>query len=424
MSVLVVDAGQDRTRQLAGELLHPSGVEDLKSLGFADVLESLKPHEVTGFAVIDLPGEDVRECLLPYPEGDRGLSLEHSELVSPLFQALKSRAGIAVLPGSRLTQLLRNDAAGAAVVITNSFGQETRVGTRLLVGADGRSSQVRKMLGICETHERISTMVGVVVDAAELPHKSHGHLFIGGRAPVLGYATGGGKARVMVDLPLGSRPALILAQPQLLAGLPEGLREGVLAALRAELPRVASNDTRLPATTVVNSAVLVGDAAGCCHPLSASGMASGIRDARELQRFLGRRDKPIPVALERYARARRPAQRTRIALASALYRAFADRGEQMGALRSGLFRYWEHSDKGSATSMLLLSGRESRMWVMAREFARVVGHGMAELASEVRPFEGRSLTWAARAGTGLVASAWPHLQMAAVGAVRDWEARL
>src|SRR5262249_9570181 len=38
LRVLVADAGIDRTKQLAGELLHPSGVRDLERLGFGNLL--------------------------------------------------------------------------------------------------------------------------------------------------------------------------------------------------------------------------------------------------------------------------------------------------------------------------------------------------------------------------------------------------
>jgi hypothetical protein len=65
--------------------------------------------------------------------------------------------------------------------------------------------------------------------------------------------------------------------------------------------------------------------------------------------------------------------------------------------------------------MSLLSTRETRMSVMAREYARVVAHGLLALgAGSVRgPHR------AARAGARLVASALPHLRTAMAGAVED-----
>jgi 2-polyprenyl-6-methoxyphenol hydroxylase-like FAD-dependent oxidoreductase len=417
LSVLVVDAGQDRARQLAGELLHPAGVEDLAALGYGDVISGLLRHEVLGFAVVDHRSGVTRETLLSYPRGDRGLSLEHSEIVGALVAALETKRGVTLWRRARVRQVPHHDEHGVELQVTREGGEE-QVRARLLIVADGRSSSVRKMLGIEERHERLSTMLGVTVDDALLPRPRHGHLFIGGPAPVLAYTIAPGRARLMVDLPLGSTAARVKEDASILSGLPERLAAEVLASLDHET-RMASNDTRIPVTTVLKSAALIGDAAGCCHPVSASGIASGVRDARELTAFVGARPHSIAEALQSYAKARRPAQRTRISLACALYRAFADRGPEMDALRTGLFRYWGETPDGADVSMSLLSSRESRIWVMAREYARVVAHGMRALPVEASRSPGRGMGWMARTGGGLLASAWPHLQSAAAGLMED-----
>jgi len=189
-------------------------------------------------------------------------------------------------------------------------------------------------------------------------------------------------------------------------------------ALRREPPLVASNDTRVMEQVSKGHVVLVGDAAGCCHPLSASGMASAVRDARVLHRAMSEARNDVPAALASYARTRRPANRTRIALASALYEAFSGDNGEMAALRSGLFRYWERSPTGTRISMSLLSTREARMSVMAREYARVVVHGLMALGGGgVRTVRGPGR--AIRAGALLVASALPHLRTALAGAFED-----
>jgi hypothetical protein len=222
----------------------------------------------------------------------------------------------------------------------------------------------------------------------------------------------------MVDLPLGSVPDRVRSEPEILSGVPEPLRQAILDALQREPPLVASNDTRIMEHVYRGRVVLVGDAAGCCHPLSASGMASAVRDARVLLRAMVEEENDVPLALATYARWRRPANRTRIALASSLYEAFSSDSGEMAALRSGLFRYWERSPTGTRISMSLLSTRETRMSVMAREYARVVAHGLMALGSGgVRAIRGPGR--AVRAGAFLVASALPHLRTAMAGAVED-----
>ncbi|HEY1907957.1 MAG TPA: NAD(P)/FAD-dependent oxidoreductase, partial [Myxococcaceae bacterium] len=337
-------------------------------------------------------------------------------LIAPLLDILERRGDVEVRRRTRVT-LVSDGPEGVEVTLSRD-GQSERVRARMLVAADGRASPLRRALGITEQHDRLSTMIGVLVDAAALPHAGRGHLFIGGPAPVLAYPISDARARVMVDLPLGSAPDRVRTEPEILSGVPEPLRQAILDALQREPPLVASNDTRIMEHVYRGHVVLVGDAAGCCHPLSASGMASAVRDARVLLRAMVEEENDVPLALAAYARWRRPANRTRIALASSLYEAFSSDSGEMAALRSGLFRYWEHSLTGTRISMSLLSTRETRMSVMAREYARVVAHGLMALgAGGVRAV--RSPGRAVRAGALLVASALPHLRTAMAGAVED-----
>jgi 2-polyprenyl-6-methoxyphenol hydroxylase-like FAD-dependent oxidoreductase len=306
--------------------------------------------------------------------------------------------------------LIREDGAG-----------EQAIHARLLVAADGRGSHVRGLLGIGESRERLSSMLGVLVDAAHLPHAAFGHLFIGGAAPVLGYAISEDKARIMLDLPAGSGAAVVAKSPEILAGLPPQLGQAVMSAAQEGQVLMAANETRLPRAVAVNSAVLVGDAAGCCHPLSASGLSSCTRDARVLQEALRRYPDDFRAAAQLYASQRRAPQRTRIALASALYRAFSEQSVEMAALRTGLFRYWERSRAGRVVSMALLSTRELRMWIMAREYARAVVHALISLALS-RSAPGRSPR-SFRAAVGLVRSTLPHFREVLAGALenlRSW----
>ena len=414
LSILLADAGLDRSKQLAGELLHPTGAEDLRALGLGSVISGAHVRSVRGFAVIDSEGAERRTALLPYGPEDRGVTFEHATFVQALVEAVASRPGITVAH-AQLTEVRRNDARGVEVALTED-GATRIVQAKLLVAADGRGSLTRKRLGIPDSHRRMSTMAGLLVDSRLLPHAEHGHLFIGGAAPVLGYAIGPDLARILVDLPLGSRPMQV-REPEVLRGLPEELRDAVLTALSTQTPRMASNDMRLPRTITVGSAVLVGDAAACAHPLSASGITYSTRDGRILAQILRKTGFDVKRALPLFARMRRPAQRTRLSLASALYHAFSDRTPDMQALRAGLFDYWNRSSDGARKSMALLSGRETRMWPMATEYARVVGYGVASLATEGFREDGREVTELFGAASGLVASAWPHVRSAMRGQV-------
>ncbi len=417
--VLLVDAGGDRAKQLAGELLHPGGVRDLEQLGFGTLRQASGACLIHGFAVIDNCGNAPRGCLLPYGEARVGIAVEHVAMTEPLWKGLEARARVERWRPARVIGVTQNDPQGVEVAVRRDGGAEERIFARLLVAADGRASPVRSLLGIGEKRERLSTMLGVAVEAGHLPHPGYGHLFVGGAAPVLAYEIDRGRARVMVDLPLRSNAESLASSPQLLSGLPVGLREQVLRRLSLERPLMAANETRLSQRVAEQSAVLIGDAAGCCHPLSASGLASSTRDARVLQAALQECGDDYPRAAQLYARRRRAPQRTRIALASALYRAFSEPSGEMIALRAGLFRYWERSAEGRAVSMALLSTDESRMSVMAREYARVVGHGLAAMAQGHADEFPRGFRRSWPAAWRLARSMLPHLRQTLQGALQD-----
>lgn len=419
LSTLVVEAGMDRSRQLAGELMHPSGAADLRALGFGEALRVAGAVPVAGFAVVDSsPGVEPSTCLLPYGALGEGVAMEHSALVAALQASLHGRPHVTVWESSRLAGVARNDANGIEAGVLRPDGSEVQVSARLLVAADGRASRVRSLLGIEEENVRLSTMSGTLVDAALLPHPGYGHLFVGGPSPVLCYAISPTQARVMVDLATGTEPTAPVQEPELLSALPPSLRGAVTEALQATRPLVSANFTRLPKKVSRGSAVLVGDSAGCCHPLSASGMASCTRDALALQNALRSAHGNVPAALAQYALLRRGPQRTRLSLASALYRCFSESSPEMAALRRGIIRYWTKSSAGRSASMALLSTRESRMWVMSLEYARVVGHSFLALGRTL--FTGAlPLTTAMRAAVGLVRSTLPHVAEAARGLLED-----
>src|SRR5262249_39007938 len=253
------------------------------AFGFSEVLRS-GGAPIVGFAVMD--GE--RTALLPYAPGNRGLGIEHHALIEPLLDILERRGDVEVRRRTRVT-LVSDGPEGVEVTLSRD-GQSERVRARMLVAADGRASPLRRALGIAEQHDRLSTMVGVLVDAAALPHAGRGHLFIGGPPPEPRGPIPAPPAPVEWDVPPRPLPARVPtragAGPGVCSGVPEPLRQAILDALQREPPLVASNDTRVMEHVYRGHVVLVGDAAGCCHPLSASGMASAVRDARVLLRAM------------------------------------------------------------------------------------------------------------------------------------------
>jgi hypothetical protein len=210
--------------------------------------------------------------------------------------------------------------------------------------------------------------------------------------------------------------AAVLRDPSYLGALPAGFRERVRAALEGRHGLVAASYSIVPDTVARGRLVLVGDAAGCCHPLTATGLSVCTRDAVRLRDALEAAGGDIPRALAAYARARGGPQRTRVALADALYRAFSAQSEEMGLLREGILRFWARSRRGRAASMALLSTHEGRMSVMAVQYARAVGYaltGLVYLRRRGRPgpyARARAIARLSRATLRMLAQAyrWRH----------------
>jgi 2-polyprenyl-6-methoxyphenol hydroxylase-like FAD-dependent oxidoreductase len=419
--VLVVEPGVAYERRLAGELLHPPAMANLRALGLAGAITDAGGQPVDGFAVF-MAGDGPPEarCLLPYEDADgrpaRGATVEHGALVSALLAHAAVIPGVRIVIGARVTGLTQS-AAGVTVTIARDR-ELLAVPAELLVAADGRASNVRQLVGIPLARTRLSTMAGYLLDTTTLPVPGRGHIFAGGASTVLAYAIAPGRVRVMIDVGDAepSELAAALREPRRLAALPEPFRAHVAAAVATKRPLVAANLTIVPAALVRGRVVLVGDAAGCCHPVSASGLASATHDAIALAEAIGTQPHDVPAALRGYAKQRRVPQRTRIQLASALYRAFDEASPEMTLLRRGLVAYWR-TPRGRATSMSLLATSEQRLAVMAREYAQVAGYALPALLDRARPKLARR-----RALVGLLASVVPHLQ-AAIEAWRPERAR-
>jgi len=380
LSVLMVEPGQRQERRLAGELVHPAGVRGLEALGFALHGPEQGAVPIRGFAVFHDRGAAQPPSLLPYGDGagqpNEALALEHGTLRACLGAQAAAMPGVAVLEDARVTGL---DLASAErpVVTLRRGGRESSVRARLVVAADGASSQARTLAGIGHRRRRLSTIMGFVLNRHALPAPGYGHVFLGAGAPVLAYEIGPCHARLLVDLPLDGRADRHGASlHDTLSALPSDLRAEVEQAATTQALRHAGQDVAVDAA-VRGRVVLVGDAGGSCHPLTATGMTVAINDALTLRAAL--RDQPgdLDAALALYGRRRRRTQRTRRMLAASLYEAWSGSEPELMVIKRGLERYWREDARGRAASMALLAMSDLRLLSALREMVAVILHGLA-----------------------------------------------
>ena len=395
LDVLLCEAGLASNKRLAGELMHPPAADVLDDLGLLEPLVAVGAAEVRGFVVIR-DGVSVGPTL-DYAEVDGGrptsIAIEHGLMTRTLLEEVSRRDGVTHWE-ARVTKVEDLDTIrekGGLARVHVRRGEEVEVvSAPLVVSAEGRSSPTRARAGIEVERAAPFRMVGWRIPGARLPYPGYGHVFSGARTTSLAYRMGPDEVRVMFELGMDEP----LEVSSLLEALPRPFRDDVRRGIETRPRETAKVWGMRPTRVSSGRLAVVGDAGGCVHPLTATGIAFCTQDAARLAHEVGRtfsRGDGVPEALARYEEGRRGPMRARVALGPALVEALASEAPEMRLLRHGLFRYWRKSQSGRGRSIGLLSTQEARLSVMAREYAAVCLHALTGLpqgvvgANEVLP---------------------------------------
>lgn len=415
--VTLFEARVGRNPAFRGELIHPPGVQGLRDLGFFPEMRRRGGVDVTGFAVF--PEGRATAVELPYeppPHGaGNGFALDHHELVDGMRAVAGAHPLVTLCVGERVLDVVR---VGGRVAGVRTADREVRAPLTLV--CEGRHSRLRSALGIADESRLLSYSAALLAPGAALPYPGHGHVIVGPPGPVLAYPIGGA-VRLCVDIPAdtdrGREAIARRLRDEYAPKLPGAVADALHGALdRGEFELCASQQLRT-GECVVPGAGLVGDAGGCSHPLTATGMTSSLNDVRALSaELLGSYDEPgVDLALRRYERRRYRYVRAREMLSERLYDVFLARDEGMRALRDGMLDYWQGTARARVASMALLSGQRTDVASFAKEFAVVFGYATA---GAVRHGEG-ALRARASAFAQLTSATRTTLARAAKTAVRE-----
>ncbi len=356
--VLLLEAEPNAAKRLAGEWLHPLAAGHLERLGLLTGLPVTQHAEGRGFAFFSDDGD--LPVLLPYPDGERALAMEHGDLVTHLRERIAQVPGVTYQPHARLRALPN----GMVSYTLGGTGHEVRAG--LVVGADGRSSAVRaSCFGPRNAPPAVSHMAGVLLSGVTLPHEGYGHVMLGGPGPLLMYRVSDAHVRLCLDVPAGSGARSTEALWHGFAPvLPETLRHAFRDAL--EHGKVVWAANRLTPRSDYGDAnvALVGDAVGTTHPLAAAGMTLGILDAVTLVQTGD---------VARYAAARARSSRVPEVLSQALYEVVSRDDESASGVRDAMVRMWRGSAYERERTMRILAGHEQRPLAFASAFTKVAG---------------------------------------------------
>lgn len=366
----LLEARPEGSSRLRGEWLHPAAVAILRHVGLP--VATTDPTYPTGQGFVVFPEDDSPPIPLAYLDGERGTSCEHADLVDSLRTMALQMPGVQYRPFARVTGL-----AGRMVTFSDRAGQTQQLTADLVVGADGRSSVVRKLAGFHGGRRRHSCMAGVVLSDANLPHEGFGHVLIGAPGPILAYRIGPRSVRLCLDVPHSA--GCETTSPDYLLRhycdrLPAEWRSEFSACVATGKVIWATNELEPHRVYGRGNVRLIGDAVGCQHPITASGLSLGFQDAVALAEHPG---------LAAYQRARAVGRHVAQRLASSLYAAFSRHDESTAAVRQAIYRMWrEQPDERDETIRLLCAGPAGN-WTLNRVLLKVALRCMQPLLRDI-----------------------------------------
>jgi 2-polyprenyl-6-methoxyphenol hydroxylase-like FAD-dependent oxidoreductase len=346
--------GQPKQR-FAGEWLHPQGVEALQGLGFGEIAEKVGRPRGRGFVVY--PGRGESPVKLDYVDGQIGLAFHHGDLVDEMRRIVANTPGVSFLSGVRV-----KSADDHGVTLEN--GQRMEAGR--VIGADGRASVVRRSLRGASCHKPISAMTGILLEGVGAPYPDYGHVFLGQPSFLLGYEIAPQTVRICVDVPLKYKAEM--KDPDWLIEairdtLPPVWRQPAAEQIRKGHLSWQANHFLARADYGNGRRVMIGDAAGHTHPLTATGITNGLVDAIELA---GTAD------FRAFVRSRRRACRVPELLSRALYDCFSREDAFSQSLRRAVVSLWRNDERERARTMGLLMGNGQSFLTFAGPFLKAL----------------------------------------------------
>ena len=326
----------DHQAGLKGEWLHPPASRMLEQIG---VRFDTEAHATRGFVVF--PEDGSEPIPLTYPDGSQGLVCPHETLVLRLREAAENE------PNVDLIQARARPLHDGRVTYSRDGARKSVTADRT-VGADGRSAAVLRLLGLTAKPTVCSRMIGIRVNGVKLPVDDYGHIFCGGPGPIFMYGLGEDSVCAIMDIPreYSDRHADGLLLNSYIPWLPPDIRSLFVEAVRKRRFKRAGNMIR-PRISYGNSRfVVIGDAAGHYHPMTAVGLTLGFGDAMTLAESEDFSD----FVSKRFREVRAPEM-----LAMGFYEVFADHRAEAVALRHAVYRIWRKGGETTDRSIRLLA---------------------------------------------------------------------
>jgi 2-polyprenyl-6-methoxyphenol hydroxylase-like FAD-dependent oxidoreductase len=286
LAVALVEREAKFRDKVRGEGLHPWGYREVHTLRLKDPLiragaTELPVWQLYTDRVPDEPFLWESDPVNPLPE----VTVSHPALQEELIAEAASR-GVAVFRPGRAAVTAYDSPPELDIASNNGT---TRIKARLIVGADGRSSTVRRWMGAkLERDRRHHWLGGALFDRVTLAEGStHGANFEGGRTFIFPQRQGIARAYVVASDGIAVQirgPARI---KHFIDACAQVMSEGAFDGARSIGPlAIVPNNDVWSSSIAGGNVVLIGDAAGANDPSLGQGLSLVFRDVRELRDLL------------------------------------------------------------------------------------------------------------------------------------------
>jgi 2-polyprenyl-6-methoxyphenol hydroxylase-like FAD-dependent oxidoreductase len=357
--VLILERSAEFEDVVRGEWIAPWGVAEAQALGLYDAIRAAGGHHLSkhyGFDETRAP-EVAYSAALPLDAFRPGicgpLCIGHPRLCQLLLDH-------AAAHGAEVRRVVSDVRVAPGADPRVSFvhaGAQHEAVARIVVGADGRGSSVRRQIGVAlrEAPEH-HLFAGLVVDGAHGWPEDWQAVSTDGDVYFLAFPQGRGRVRLYAAYAreqarrfAGRDGPQRFLDACVLKSIPES--DAFRAATPAGPCRSYANQDTWTGLPFVEGVVLVGDAAGYNDPIAGQGLSITLRDVRVVRDLL-LGDGFAARSLAPYAEERRERMR-RLRFSAALQaRLLAEFGDEARALRAGVF---ERQQKDPTLGMAAIS---------------------------------------------------------------------
>lgn len=291
--VLVLEREQHFADRVRGEALAPWGVGELRALGLEDLVRSSCGHELRWFDMFYMGAHVARRDIVETtPQAAPWLAYYHPALQELLIEAAAA-AGAEVRRGVRVREVKPGPPPSLAVENQNGVEQ---IEARLVIGADGRGSLVRRWGGFAVQRDAQRHLFsGILLEGMSAPEDTSSCFFDSphGRISLL-FPQRGRRIRAYVGYNRAANPPSAGEQnmdrfvaESVGAGVPAEWYAGATAVGPLAMFDATDNWVDHPYRSGI---ALIGDAAATSDPTWGQGMSLTLRDVRVLSQLLAASD--------------------------------------------------------------------------------------------------------------------------------------